>query len=110
LVAISQSFGIAFGTASVAILQSFGISFGTASVAILHSFGMDQARLMCHLSGAFTGLLDVRRMLGELIVLDREVRSLALLGGACRFICRFVCDHLTRLTSFLHFRDGNCLR
>jgi len=39
---------------------------------------MDQARLTCHLSGAFTGLLDVRRMLGELIVLDRGVRSLAL--------------------------------
>jgi len=93
----------------VAISQSFGIAFGTASVAILQSFGMDQACLMCHLSGAFTGLLDVGRMLGELIVLDRGVRSLALLGGACRFICRFVCHHLTRLTSFLHFRDGNCL-
>jgi len=38
---------------------------------------MDQARSTC-LSGAFTGLLDVRRMLGELIVLDRGVRSLAL--------------------------------
>jgi len=44
---------------------------------------MDQACLTGHLSGAFTGLLDVRRMLGELIVLDRGVRSLALLGGAC---------------------------
>jgi hypothetical protein len=43
------------------------------------SFGMDQARLTCHLSAAFTGLLDVRHMLGELIVLDRGVRSLALL-------------------------------
>jgi hypothetical protein len=40
---------------------------------------MDQARLTCRLSGVFTGLLDVRRMLGELIVLDRGVRSLALL-------------------------------
>ena len=51
--------------------QSFGIPFG-----------MDQAHLTCHLSGVFTGLLDVHRMLGELIVLDRGVRSLALLGGA----------------------------
>jgi len=40
---------------------------------------MDQARLTYRLSGAFAGLLDVRRMLGELIVLDRGVRSLALL-------------------------------
>jgi len=40
---------------------------------------MDQARLTGHLSGAFIGLLDVRRMRGELIVLDRGVRSLALL-------------------------------
>ena len=40
---------------------------------------MDLARLTCHLSGAFSGLLDVRRMLGEIIVLDRGVRSLALL-------------------------------
>ena len=64
-----HSFGISFGTASGAILQSFGISFG-----------MDQARLTCHLSGAFTGLLYVRRMLGELIVLDCGVRSLGLLA------------------------------
>jgi len=49
---------------------------------------MDQARSTCHLSGAFVGILDVRRMLGELIVLDRAVRSLALLRCACRFICR----------------------
>ena len=49
---------------------------------------MDQAHLTCHPSGAFTGLLDVRRMLGELIVLDRGVRSLALLRCDCRFICR----------------------
>jgi len=49
---------------------------------------MDQARSTCHLSGAFVGLLDVHRMLGELIVLDRGVRSVALLRCACRFICR----------------------
>ena len=40
---------------------------------------MDQARLTCHFSGTFAGLPDVRRMPGELIVLDRGVRSLALL-------------------------------
>jgi len=40
---------------------------------------MDRARLTCHLSGAFAGILDVCRMLGELIVSDRGVRSLALL-------------------------------
>jgi hypothetical protein len=40
---------------------------------------MDQARLIRHLFGAFTGLLNVRRMLGELIVLDCGMRSLALL-------------------------------
>jgi hypothetical protein len=57
---------------------SFDSAFGTASVAILHSFGMDQSRLTCDLSVAFVGLLDVRRMVGELIVLDRRVRSLAL--------------------------------
>jgi len=34
VVAISQSFGITFGTASVDVLESFIISFGTASVAI----------------------------------------------------------------------------
>jgi hypothetical protein len=39
---------------------------------------MDPARLTYHLSGAFAGILDVRRMLGELIVSDRRVRSLAL--------------------------------
>jgi hypothetical protein len=39
---------------------------------------MDQSRLTCDLSVAFVGLLDVRRMVGELIVLDRRVRSLAL--------------------------------
>jgi len=46
----------------------------------LLSFIMDQARLTCHLSGAFTGLLDVHHVLGELIVLDCGVRSLGLLG------------------------------
>jgi len=78
--------------------QSFGMVFRTNLVAILHSFGMDQACSTCHLSGAFVGPLDFRRMLGELIVLDRRVRSLALLGGACRFICRCVRSHLTLCT------------
>jgi hypothetical protein len=59
---------------------------------------MDQAPLTCHLSGAFVGLQDVRRMLGELIVLDRGVRSLALRGGACGFITSCVCHHLTPCT------------
>jgi len=59
---------------------------------------MDQARSTFHLSGAFVGLLDVRGMLGELIVLDCGVRSLALLGGACRFICPCVRHHLTLCT------------
>ena len=41
---------------------------------------MDQARLAYHLfSGAFAGILDIRHMLGGLIVSDRGVRSLALL-------------------------------
>jgi len=40
---------------------------------------MDQPRLTGHLSGGFTGLLDVHRMLGDFTVLDRGVRSLALL-------------------------------
>jgi hypothetical protein len=70
---------ISFGINSVAISRSFGISFGTASVVILQSFGMEHARSTWHLSSAFVGLLDVRRMLGELIVLERGVYSLALL-------------------------------
>jgi len=41
---------------------------------------MDQARLTCHLSGAFTGLLDVRRMLGELY----RLRSRGALAGSPR--------------------------
>jgi len=97
-VAMSQLFGIALGTDSVAILQLFGISFRTASVAILHSFGMDQASSTCPPAGAFVGLLDVHRMLGEHIILNRGVRLLALLGGACRSNCRCACHHLTRLT------------
>jgi len=82
-----RSFGNECGTASLPILKSFGVLFG-----------MDQAHLTCHLSGAFTGLLDVCHMLGELIVFDRGVHVLALLSGACRFICRCVYHHLTQLT------------
>ena len=40
---------------------------------------MDQARLTYRLSGAFAGPLDIRHMLGELMVLDHGVCSLALL-------------------------------
>lgn len=59
--------------------QLFCIAFGTASVVILLSFGIDQVSLMCPLYGAFIGLLDVRHMLGEIIILDSQLRSLALL-------------------------------
>ena len=59
---------------------------------------MDQARFSYRLSGAFAGLLHVRRMLGELVILDQGLRSLALLGGACRLFFRCACHHLTRLT------------
>jgi len=80
LVAILQSFGTSFGTILVAILQSFGISFGTASVAmsalVRHGSGSFDLSLS---PGAFAGILDVHCMLGELIVSDRGVRSLALL-------------------------------
>lgn len=40
---------------------------------------MGQAHLMCHLSGAFTGPLDVHHMVVEPIAIDGGVRSLALL-------------------------------
>jgi hypothetical protein len=41
---------------------------------------MDQARLAYHLfSGVFACILDVRHMLGELMVSDPRVHSLALL-------------------------------
>jgi hypothetical protein len=56
------------------------------SVVISPSFGMDQSRLAYHLfSGVIAGILDIHRMLGELIVPDRRVRSLALLR-VCLFI------------------------
>jgi len=68
--------------------QLFVISFGTASVfafaLIRHASGSFEVSS----SGAFTGLLDVRRMLGGLIVVDRGVRSLALLGVCLSIICR----------------------
>jgi hypothetical protein len=42
---------------------------------------MDQARLAYHVfSGVFAGILDDCRMVGELMVSDRGVRSLALHG------------------------------
>jgi hypothetical protein len=61
---------------------------------------MDQARLSCHLSGAFTGLLDVRHMRCELIVFDRGVPSLGLLVVCLSFRLE-VClpsHHFTRCT------------
>ena len=52
---------------------------------------MEQARLAYHLfSGVFAGILDVRRIRGELIVSDRGVRSLALLR-VCWVIHLWVC-------------------
>jgi hypothetical protein len=68
------------GTNSVAISQMFGISFGTASVFAFALIRHGSGSFDLSSSGAFTGLLDVRRMLGELLVLDRGVHSLALLG------------------------------
>ena len=62
-------------TNSVAISRAFGMSFGRASVGISYAFSIDQARLTCHLAGAFMGLLDVCRMLREGIVLDRGQRQ-----------------------------------
>ena len=91
LVAILQSIGILFSTGWVAILQSFGMLFSTASVAKLQSFGIDQASLAHHLfSRAFTGILDVRWMPGELMVSDCGVFSLALLR-VCLLISLWVC-------------------
>jgi len=91
LVAILQSFGILFSTGLVAILQSFGMLFRTASVAKLQSFGIDQASLAHHLfSRAFTGILDVHWMPGELIVSDCGAFSLALLR-VCLLISLWVC-------------------
>jgi len=120
------------------MLRLIGVSFRTASVAILHLFGMDQACLTCHLSGPLTGQLDVCRMRGELIVLDRGVRLLALLGvlvdssvavfpslgsvdllsfskstsrSMSRCSCRCFPAHLVHVSNGAqHFRDGNCLR
>ena len=107
---------------SEAISQSVGNSFGTASVVVLQSFGIHHACSTCHLSGAFVSLLDVRHMLGELIIVDHTVHSLALLQvcwsihlevcvpsfdsvslssfseSASRSISRCPYHHLTRLT------------
>jgi len=50
--------------------------FGSYIALVWHGSGSFD---LSSLSGAFAGILNVRRMLGELIVLDRGVRSLALL-------------------------------
>jgi len=69
----------------------FGISFGTVSVAVFalvrHGSGSFD---LSSLSGAFAGILDVCRMLGALIVSNREVRSLAL-HRVCLLIHLQVC-------------------
>jgi hypothetical protein len=77
--AILQFFGILFGTVSVAICAFIQNLVGNASVAILHLVSMDRAHWTYHLPRAFAGIMDVHRMLGELIVSDHGVRSLALL-------------------------------
>jgi hypothetical protein len=61
---------------SVVILELFGISLGTVSVVVF--------ALVRHRSGSFdfsslSGAFVIRRMLGEVIVSDCGVRSLALL-------------------------------
>jgi len=103
---------------SVARSLLLGITFGTASVHILLSFGMDQACLTCHLAGAFSGPLDIRRILGELY----RLRSWGALAGSprgCLSIHLEVCLpslHLTRLTyrrsgvTWLNIRDCTILK
>jgi len=49
--------------------------FGSYVALVRHGSGSFD---LSSLSGVFAGILDVRRMLGELIVSDRGVRSLAL--------------------------------
>jgi hypothetical protein len=88
------------------LLDQFGSHITVVRYLIRNCFGshictrLAWIRLVCLVifSGAFTGLLEIRRMLGGLIGLDRGVRSLALHWGACRFICRCVCHHLTPCT------------
>ena len=83
-----------FGTNSVVVSLSFGIAFGI--LRLPYCTRLARITLMaCHISGALTDLQVVRPMLGELIVSDRRVRLLALLGGACQFICRCVGHHIT---------------
>ena len=77
-------FGRLFGTLGGHIQSRsvvlFGISFGTVSVAVFalvrHGSGSFD---LSSLPGAFAGILDVCRMLGALIVSNREVHLLALL-------------------------------
>jgi hypothetical protein len=65
---------------SVVILELFGISFGTVSVAVFALVRHGSVWFdLSSLSGAFAGILDVRYMLGALIVSNHGVRSLALL-------------------------------
>jgi len=51
------------------------VCFGSYIALVRHGFGSFD---LSSLSGAFAGILDVRHMLGELIISDRGVRSLAL--------------------------------
>jgi hypothetical protein len=62
------------------ILQLFSISFGTVSVSVFaliwHHSGSSDSSSLC---GEYASIRDIRRMLGELIVSDRGIHSLALL-------------------------------
>jgi hypothetical protein len=85
-----MSFGRLFGTLGGHIrsrsVAKFGCHIGVIRYLVRNCFGSYIALVqhgsgwfdVSSLSGAFAGILDVRRMLGELIVSDRGVRSLAL--------------------------------
>jgi hypothetical protein len=61
------------------ISQLLGISFEPVSVSVFALVRHESGSFVLSSLGAFAGLLDVSGMLGELIVSDRGVRSLALL-------------------------------
>jgi hypothetical protein len=84
-------FGRLFGTLGGHIrsrsVAQFGCHIRVIRYLVRNCFGSNIALVqhgsssfdLSSLSGAFAGILDVRRMLGELIVSNRGVRSLGLL-------------------------------
>jgi len=80
-------FGRLLGTLGGHIESHSVVLFGSPIAVVRHGSGSFD---LSSLSGAFSGILDVRLMLGELIVSDRGVRSLALLR-VCLLIHLFVC-------------------